>query len=91
MIQIQDLHKTFGRQHVLRGINLEVGTGEIMVITELARRDDPTAVANVTLRGVEPASFALRPQLRLGGNRDQAARGAGTDFHANYNCCKRNS
>lgn len=42
-----------------------LAAGEIMVITELARVDDPTAVANVTLRGVEPASFALRPQLQI--------------------------
>jgi putative ABC transport system permease protein len=42
-----------------------LAAGELMVITELARRDDPAAVANVTLRGVEPASFAIRPQLRI--------------------------
>lgn len=42
-----------------------LAAGELMVITELARKDDPSAVANVTLRGVEPASFAIRPQLRL--------------------------
>jgi len=36
-----------------------------MVITELARLDDPAAVANLTLRGVEPASFEIRPQLQL--------------------------
>ena len=32
MIRIQDLHKAFGRQHVLRGVNLDVATGEIMVV-----------------------------------------------------------
>ncbi len=32
MIRIQDLHKTFGRQPVLRGLSLEVATGEIMVV-----------------------------------------------------------
>jgi phospholipid/cholesterol/gamma-HCH transport system ATP-binding protein len=32
MIQIQDLHKTFGQQQVLRGLSLEVATGEIMVV-----------------------------------------------------------
>lgn len=32
MIQIQALHKTFGQQHVLRGLSLEVATGEIMVV-----------------------------------------------------------
>ena len=42
-----------------------LAAGEIMVITEVPRIDDPTAVANVTLRGVEPASFAIRPQLQI--------------------------
>ena len=32
MIRIHDLHKTFGRQRVLRGLSLEVATGETMVI-----------------------------------------------------------
>ncbi len=32
MIQIRNLHKTFGRQHVLRGLSLDVATGEIMVV-----------------------------------------------------------
>ena len=32
MIQVQELHKTFGRQAVLRGLSLEVATGEIMVV-----------------------------------------------------------
>jgi phospholipid/cholesterol/gamma-HCH transport system ATP-binding protein len=32
MIQIQDLHKTFGQQQVLRGLSLEVATAEIMVV-----------------------------------------------------------
>ncbi|HEV8438277.1 MAG TPA: ABC transporter ATP-binding protein [Methylomirabilota bacterium] len=32
MIRVQDLHKTFGRQAVLRGLNLDVATAEIMVI-----------------------------------------------------------
>lgn len=42
-----------------------LAAGEIMVITELAKKDDPVAVANVTLRGVEAASFAIRPQLQV--------------------------
>jgi len=29
MIRVVDLHKTFGRQEVLRGINVEFETGEI--------------------------------------------------------------
>jgi phospholipid/cholesterol/gamma-HCH transport system ATP-binding protein len=32
MIRVGGLHKTFGRQHVLRGVDLEVATGEIMVV-----------------------------------------------------------
>ena len=32
MIRVQGLHKRFGRQPVLRGIDLDVATGEIMVI-----------------------------------------------------------
>ncbi|WP_146908121.1 ABC transporter permease [Arenimonas daejeonensis] len=42
-----------------------LAAGEIMVISELPRKDDPAAVANVTLRGVEAASFELRPQLEV--------------------------
>jgi putative ABC transport system permease protein len=42
-----------------------LAAGEMMVITELARVDDPSAVAHVTLRGVEPASFEIRPQLQV--------------------------
>jgi phospholipid/cholesterol/gamma-HCH transport system ATP-binding protein len=32
MIRVENLHKTFGHQPVLRGLNLEVATGEIMVV-----------------------------------------------------------
>jgi phospholipid/cholesterol/gamma-HCH transport system ATP-binding protein len=32
MIRVEDLHKRFGAQHVLRGVDLEVATGEIMAI-----------------------------------------------------------
>ena len=32
MIRIQELYKTFGQQPVLRGLSLEVATGEIMVV-----------------------------------------------------------
>ena len=32
MIQIRNIHKTFGHQHVLRGLSLDVATGEIMVV-----------------------------------------------------------
>ncbi|HEB76404.1 MAG TPA: ABC transporter ATP-binding protein [Nitrospirae bacterium] len=32
MIKIEDLHKSFGDKDVLRGVNLDVGTGESMVV-----------------------------------------------------------
>lgn len=32
MIQIRQLHKSFGQQHVLRGIDLEIPTGAIFVV-----------------------------------------------------------
>jgi phospholipid/cholesterol/gamma-HCH transport system ATP-binding protein len=32
MIRVVDLHKTFGRQHVLRGVNLELEAGKITTI-----------------------------------------------------------
>jgi putative ABC transport system permease protein len=38
---------------------------EIMVIAELIRKDDVKNGANITVRGVEPAGFALRPQLKI--------------------------
>lgn len=41
-----------------------MASGEIMVITELMRHGD-THGANITLRGVEPVAFALRPQMKI--------------------------
>ena len=32
MIRVRDLHKSFGGQGVLRGLTLDVATGEIMVV-----------------------------------------------------------
>ena len=32
MIRVQNLHKSFGAQRVLRGVDLDVATGEIMVV-----------------------------------------------------------
>lgn len=43
---------------------LPLGSGEIIVITEVPRRGQRTG-ANVTLRGVEPNGFALRPEVRI--------------------------
>ena len=38
---------------------------EVMVIAELVRRDDVNNGANITVRGVEPVAFTLRPQLKI--------------------------
>ncbi len=40
-------------------------SAEVIVIAELLRKDDPRSGANVSVRGVEPAAFALRPNLRI--------------------------
>jgi len=42
-----------------------LASAEVMVIAELVRKDDVKSGANITVRGVEPAAFALRPQLRI--------------------------
>ena len=42
-----------------------LASAELMVIAELVRKDDVRHGANITLRGVEPAGLALRPQLRI--------------------------
>jgi putative ABC transport system permease protein len=42
-----------------------LASAELMAIAELVRKDDQKSGANVTLRGVEPAGFVLRPQLRI--------------------------
>src|SRR6516164_7651351 len=42
-----------------------LASAELMVIAELVRKDDVSHGANITLRGVEPAAFALRPQLKI--------------------------
>jgi putative ABC transport system permease protein len=42
-----------------------LASAELMVIAELVRKDDVKSGANVTLRGVEPAAFMLRPQLKI--------------------------
>ena len=44
--------------------SLPLASGEIIVITEVPRRGD-TSGANVTLRGVEPKGFVLRPELKI--------------------------
>ena len=42
-----------------------LASAELMIIAELVRRDDVKSGANVTIRGVEAASFALRPHFRI--------------------------
>jgi putative ABC transport system permease protein len=42
-----------------------LASAEVMVIAELIRKDDVKNGANITLRGVEPTAFALRPQLKI--------------------------
>ena len=42
-----------------------LASAELMVIAELVRKDDVKSGANITLRGVEPAAFVLRPQLKI--------------------------
>ncbi len=42
-----------------------LASAELIVITELLRKGETKNGANVTLRGVEPDAFALRPQLHV--------------------------
>lgn len=50
---------------IARGADgLPVASAELMVITEVPRKGERSG-ANVSLRGVEPAGFTLRPELKL--------------------------
>ncbi len=40
-------------------------SAEMLVIAELIRKGDVKGGANITVRGVEPAAFTLRPQLKI--------------------------
>jgi putative ABC transport system permease protein len=42
-----------------------LASAEVIVIAELVRQGDASNGANITVRGVEPTAFALRPQLRI--------------------------
>ncbi|QNP39709.1 ABC transporter permease [Lysobacter solisilvae (ex Woo and Kim 2020)] len=42
-----------------------LASGEMIVIAELVRQGDEKNGANITVRGVEPNAFALRPQLKI--------------------------
>lgn len=44
---------------------LPLASAEVMVIAELVRKGDVDSGANITVRGVQPAAFALRPQLKI--------------------------
>jgi putative ABC transport system permease protein len=51
---------------ILRGADGKpLASAELMVIAELVRKDDVKNGANITVRGVEPPAFALRPHLRI--------------------------
>ena len=41
-----------------------LASAEMVVIAELLKPGESTG-SNITLRGVEPTAFALRPQLRI--------------------------
>ena len=50
---------------IARGADgLPLASGEIIIITEVPRFGQKTG-ANVTLRGVEPVGFTIRPELRI--------------------------
>jgi putative ABC transport system permease protein len=42
-----------------------LASAELVVIAELVRKDDVRNGANITVRGVEPDAFVLRPQLKI--------------------------
>jgi putative ABC transport system permease protein len=42
-----------------------LASAEMMIIAELIRKDDIKGGANITVRGVEPTAFILRPQLKI--------------------------
>jgi putative ABC transport system permease protein len=42
-----------------------IGSAEMVIIAELLRGDSANDAANITVRGVEPDAFVLRPQLKI--------------------------
>jgi putative ABC transport system permease protein len=42
-----------------------LASAEMLVIAELLRKNDLKSGVNITVRGVEPAAFPLRPQLKI--------------------------
>lgn len=47
-----------------------LASAEVLVIAELVRKDDVRNGANITVRGVEPDAFVLRPQLKVTAGRN---------------------
>jgi putative ABC transport system permease protein len=70
-----EINSAFGRDDIdlikqAPGIRLgpaghPVASAEMMVIAELLRGDSARDSANITLRGVDPDAFLLRPQLKI--------------------------
>jgi putative ABC transport system permease protein len=46
-----------------------LASGELLVIAELYKKGETVNGSNITVRGVEPAAFALRPKLRIADGR----------------------
>ena len=46
MIEVQNWHKSFGKNHVLRGVNCRVETGEMMKASEVPLMREVRAFPN---------------------------------------------
>jgi putative ABC transport system permease protein len=42
-----------------------IGSAEMVIIAELLRKGDDKSASNITVRGVEPDAFILRPQVKI--------------------------
>ncbi|MBL8299512.1 MAG: ABC transporter permease [Rhodanobacteraceae bacterium] len=70
-----ELNSGFGRESadlIKGGQGIKLGAdgkpeaaAELVIITELLKKGETQAGSNMTLRGVEPASFTLRPKLKI--------------------------
>jgi phospholipid/cholesterol/gamma-HCH transport system ATP-binding protein len=54
-ISVRELHKTFGDQHVLKGVNLEIRQGEVMVIMGGSGSGKSTLLRHM-IRSIQPDS-----------------------------------
>ena len=61
-IQVQDLHKSFGRQKVLDGLGLEIRKGETVAV--LGRSGTGKSVLLKLLIGLQPADSILGSRSR---------------------------